>query len=534
MNNHQVVIVGAGPVGLTLANLLGVHGVRTLVLERNAGTVDEPRAIAIDAESLRTMQAIGLYDALAPDMLLGFHVDYLNGRGRRLFTMQLGLTPYGHAQQNSFDQPLLERQLLAGLERFPHVAIRFLHQVERFAQSADGVTVEGHGADGQPFSVAGEYLVGCDGGRSVVRQGLGIEMRGRTAPQKWLVIDTVDPHLADTLACRFYCDPARPAMTLRKQHQKRRWEWMLMPGEADADLLDDGRIRALLAPHTKPDQVVIQRKCVYTFHSIVADRYRDGRVLIAGDAAHMMPPFAGQGMNGGIRDALNLSWKLTLVLRGAAQPSLLDTYQRERRAHVIAATALANRLGAMIQPTSRARAALRDLIFFGLNLTPAGRRAFDRSLIGTLRVPRMREGVLVPSAANGHKTAPLPGQFIVQPPLRRGDGETVPLDTVLGPGFSVLGYGEDPAQALDAAARQFWADLGATFVHVTPRGTPPVDGAVEDTSGALGAWFGDHAERVVALRPDRFCAAQFSAQTAAATSAAFARLLQGAPPEEHS
>lgn len=525
----DVAIVGGGPVGLTLANLLGTYGVSTVLLERNPTTVDEPRAIAIDAESLRTMQAIDLYDALAPDLLLGFAVDYVNGRGAPMLHIELGQTPYGHPQQNSFDQPLLERALAAGLARFPHLTTRFAHTLESFEAGAEVVRLRGRGPDGKPFTLDARYLIGCDGGRSLVRQQLGIAMRGRTAPQRWLVIDTVDPQLDDRMACRFFCDPRRPGMTLRKRHQKRRWEWMLMPGESEADLLDDRMIARLLAPYTTPSQVRLERKCVYTFHSLVADRYRDGRVLIAGDAAHMMPPFAGQGMNGGIRDAANLAWKLTAVLRGQAGDALLDTYEAERRAHVIAATALANRLGDMIQPTSRWRAALRDAFFFAVNRTRRGQAALDRQLIGTLRAPRLRRGVFV--AGGGTRAAgALSGHMVIQPTLRAASGRALPLDAALGHWFAVVGCGADPRTEFDAAARAICDRIGARLVHVVPPGGVAPDGSLTDDSGALAAWFGATTERFVLVRPDRFCAAQFGAATAAATLTQLNDLLHGAPP----
>ncbi|MEO8603040.1 MAG: bifunctional 3-(3-hydroxy-phenyl)propionate/3-hydroxycinnamic acid hydroxylase [bacterium] len=523
----DVAIVGAGPVGLTLANLLGVYGVRTVVLERNATTVDEPRAIAIDAESLRTMQSVGLYDAIAPDLLLGFAVDYVNGRGTPLLHVELGPTPYGHAQQNAFHQPQLERVLAAGLARFAHVELRFGHRVEGFDATADAVQVRGRDADGAPFSVAAQYLIACDGDRSPIRQELGIEMRGRTAPQRWLVIDTVDPHLAETMACRFFCDPRRPGMTLRKQDQRRRWEWMLMPGEAEDALLDPQTIERLIGPYTRPAQVQMERKCVYTFHSLVADRYREGRVLLAGDAAHMMPPFAGQGMNGGIRDAANLAWKLAMVVRDQAGVALLDTYQDERRPHVMAATALANRLGDMIQPTSRWRAALRDAFFFCLNRSRRGQEALLRQLMGSLRTPRLRGGVCLARPSQVGAPPPLSGQMIVQPEVRRADGTIAQLDTVLGAVFAVIGYGSDPRTALDATARAPLAALGARLVHVTPPGSAPIGDAVEDVSGGLGEWFGGAAERFVLVRPDRFCAAQFTPGAAAQAGRDFAALLQG-------
>jgi len=524
----EVAVVGCGPVGLTLANLLGMYGVRTVALERKRATVDEPRAIAIDAEALRTLQAAGLYDAVAPDMVLGFRADYVNAAGTRLAEMDLGPTPYGHAQQNAFDQPRLERQLHAGLARFPHVEARFGHTVQRVRQSAKGVTLHGVDGDGRDFDLEADYVVGCDGGRSTVRQHLGIEMRGHTAPQRWLVIDTVDPTLADRLDCRFFCDPARPGMTLRKQHRQRRWEWMLLPGESDDDLLDDGVIRRLIAPYTNPDKVRLERKCIYVFHSIVADRYRDRRILIAGDAAHMMPPFAGQGMNGGIRDARNLAWKLHAILRGAAAPALLDSYQVERRAHVIAATELANRLGSIIQPTSRLAAAARDAVFAAVNLTSAGQELFRRLALRSLVTPELPAGTFVPFPTGWFDAAPLAGQFVPQPHVRAVTGD-VPFDDTLGPGFAVVGYDDDPVTVLDDRSAAYWQRLGARFVHVVRRRRKSAPDAVEDRSGALAAWFGTHRARCVAVRPDRFCVAQFDAEGAAVATRGVERLLHGAP-----
>ena len=508
-HDFEVAIVGAGPVGLTLANLLGTHGVRTVVLERNATTVEEPRAIAIDAEALRTLQAAGLYHTVAADMLLGFHVDYVNGSGTVLLSLDMDATPYGHALQNSFDQPLLEKQLLAGLARFPHVEVRFGHQVDHVAQDRETATAGGVTETGTRFAVSARYLVGCDGGRSHVRQQLDIAMRGTTAPQRWLVVDTVDPQLDDAFTCRFFCDPARPAMTLKKRHRKRRWEWMLLPGELDGDLLEDARIAALLAPHTDPAQVRIERKCIYTFHSIVADRYRDGRILIAGDAAHMMPPFAGQGMNGGIRDARNLAWKLALVTSGRAGDGLLDTYEIERRDHVIEATRLANRLGDFIQPTSQVRAWARDLFFFGVQVVPGAQAWLDGVLSATLRAPRLPAGTFVPADGDDG----VAGHMLIQPTVTRADGTEVALDDLLGGGFAVIGVGADPA-SLDPAVRAAWDRVGARFVRVQRTGPVAGDDAVVDHTGDLTHWLKGAAARFLAVRPDRFVVAQFTAADA--------------------
>ena len=261
----SVLIVGAGPTGLTLANLLGCEGIDTLVIERNPGCVPEPRAIAIDGESLRTLQAVGLTDTVLPTLKQGFVADYVNGAGEHLFTTDLRPKPYGFCLQNSFDQPTLERQLRAGLDRFDCVQIRYSTALADFRQDDTAVSATVEPVDGDPYTLTADFLVACDGGRSGVRQSLGIAMRGDRLPQKWLVVDTVDRKLTGEPECRFFCDPARPAMTLLRPAGERRWEWMLMEGESDEDMLSDQRISELLSPHTDPDQVQVYRRCAVSY-----------------------------------------------------------------------------------------------------------------------------------------------------------------------------------------------------------------------------------------------------------------------------
>jgi 3-(3-hydroxy-phenyl)propionate hydroxylase len=513
----QVAIVGGGPVGLTLANLLGLHGVRTTVLERNAAPSDGPRAVVIDAESLRTMQAAGIYGQLEPDLLQGFQVDYVNEGGRWLFGYENPVTAYGYAAVNSFDQPALENRLVEGLDRFPHVDIRFGNGVEEFEASPDGVLVRGRRANGSSFELEADYLVGCDGARSRVREALGIGTTGEAAPEKWLVIDTIDPHLDESIPCRFICDPARPGMTLRKRRQKRRWEWMVLPGECEESLLEESTIRSLLAAHTRPEQVTVERKRVYTFQPAVAERFRAGRVLIAGDAAHTLPPFAGQGMNNGIRDAMNLSWKLALLARGKATEMLLDTYEIERRAQVLRVLDLVGQVGSLLQSTSHFRASVRDFLLSLVNWAAASRDWFQHWLIGWIIEPSIEAGAIVTADDKPGSVRPVAGRYLIQPPVRTAAGQHVLLDDVLGPGFALLGYDQSPQRTLSGDVLAFWTGLGTRFVRIVPRGGAKAEGENEvvDSTGDLGTFFAGQEKDFVAVRPDRFCAAQFSAEQAA-------------------
>jgi 3-(3-hydroxy-phenyl)propionate hydroxylase len=387
--------------------------------------------------------------------------------------------PYGFCLQNSFDQPTLERALLAGLERFDCVAVRHSTELLDFGQDETGVRARLKPASGETIEVRCDYLVGCDGGRSGVRQSLGIAMQGDRLPQEWLVIDTVDDYLTGEPECRFFCDPARPAMTLLRPGGERRWEWMLMEGETDQEMLADERIAELLAPHTRPGQVQVYRKCVYGFSAVVAECFSAGRVFLAGDAAHMTPPFAGQGLNAGLRDVRNLSWKLAAVLQGRFSPALLETYNEERHDAAREIVDMAVMLGDQIQPTDAKAAAERDAMFAELNKDPEQVAAFGRDIIAPLFDIRLKTGWFA--------TDELAGRLLPQPVVKQ-NGAKVLLDDTLGAGFvALLGPGAELDDEL--LAHPLWRAL-SPVVH-------PMDEALAGFAGDMGG-------KVLLLRPDRF------------------------------
>lgn len=505
----DIIIKGAGPVGLSMANLLGVYGIRTLVLEQNPTTVEEPRAIGLDVESGRALQSMGLEKITSADMIQGFKLDYLNAKGRTLMDVEVGVSPYGSAQMSSFIQPIFEQQLLEGTKRFDHVTVLFNHVVEEVFQTDTHAAARGVTKDGEAFEAQAQYLVGCGGGRSLVRRTSNIQMEGFSNPEAWLVIDTIDPLLDDWVDCRFFCDPERPAMTMKKKQKHRRWEWMLHEGETEEEFLDPDRINELLAPHTDPSQVTMLRKCVYNFNSIVAEEYRDGRLFIAGDAAHMMPPFAGQGMNSGIRDAVNLSWKLASVVKGDANAAILDTYKTERRDHVVKLTKVANRLGAIIMPTSKARAWLRDVVLTVVNAFDFTKEALRSSFFV---IPKLDEGLFV---WDGPGASSRSGEMIVQPKVEDANGEKAYLDEFLPEGFVLMGIGADPNVGLDSEAKSLCAELEAEFVSITSKTGAP-GSALKDVTGALTEWRGT-CPPFILLRPDRFTAAMFNSEDAVAS-----------------
>jgi len=492
----QVLVVGAGPVGLTLANILGMHGVRTVLVERNASTVGEPRAVSIDDESLRTMQYIGLDEEVRRRIVPGYGSYYFSARGRCFAKVVPDTLEYGFPRRSAFRQPILEAQLREGLERFDCVDVRFETNVEGVRDA--GTHVIGQLDSGE---ITAEYAVACDGARSPVREALGIAMSGSTYDCKWLIVDLAGS--TDRFRhTRVFCDPARPGLALPGPEGTRRYEFMLLPGE-DADaVLDEANVRRLLGRHSEEDaRLEIVRKVIYHFHARLAQRWRAGRIFLAGDAAHLSPPFAGQGMNSGLRDAQNLGWKLAWRLRGELGDALLDTYETERKPHAAALIQMAVRMGQVMMPRSALRAFATQTAFRALSLyRPA------RDYVMQMKYkppPRFAEGLVC-----GDAGAALRGRMFVQPRVETHDGSTVLLDERLGKGFAVVEWHD----GVLANARCGDRPLGARLIRVIPRDHRFVGGAgdfdeVRDASGAIGSLFESAGIRGVVVRPDRYVAA---------------------------
>jgi len=349
----DVVIVGRGPVGATLANLLGLCGVRTLVLEREARAYHLPRAVHFDDECMRVFQSIGLADDILPQVILSPGMLFLDADGRMLldWSRPQTLTPMGWNLSYRFHQPDLENALIRGLARWPHVALRNRCEVFALDQDELGVRVRYEDlSNGTLTEVRAGYVVGCDGARSLVRRFIGSGMDDLGFHERWLVIDVLLKRNRDDLGDYSiqHCDPRRPATYVRGTGTRRRWEITVLSDEDSHDVTQPAKVWELLSRWITPDDAEIERAAVYTFHSVIAQQWRSGRLLLAGDSAHQTPPFLGQGMCAGIRDAANLAWKLAAVLREHANETLLDTYQSERLPHVREFIALAVRLGGLI------------------------------------------------------------------------------------------------------------------------------------------------------------------------------------------
>ena len=494
---YDVVVAGCGPVGAAAANLLAARGLSVCVVEPNAEPYALPRAIHLDHEIMRILQSAGLAERIAPLLhvpagSMVFGVDLAPIRPFRPNRAQPAL---GWAASYFFRQPELERAMRDALHARDAVTLLFGHAIVGVKQDDMIVTatIEGPGGAG---SVRGRYLIACDGGRSAVRKQIGIELEDLGFEEPWIVVDAlVDepvtlPPLRDTPpgvdmrdVMFTIADPARPMSFIPGAGRHRRWEFMLLPGEAAEAFEQPERIAAMIAPWVPGGGWRPIRQAIYKFHALIARRWRDGRIFLAGDAAHQTPPFFGQGLCHGIRDAANLAWKLEAVLHHGADAALLDTYEPERKPQVRAVIEASVRTGRYICTLDPELAARRDRDLREPGPVPA---APPPDLI-----PPIGDGLL---AAGDH---PMIGARFIQPFVMRG-GETALLDSFTGHGFVVLVRGRDAESILLPARLRA---SGARLI-VIREATGAGDLDVVDHLGELGRWL-DRAGAVgVIVRPD--------------------------------
>jgi 3-(3-hydroxy-phenyl)propionate hydroxylase len=506
----DVAIVGAGPVGLTLANYLGLYGVETLLIERHASTVQEPRAVSIDDESLRAMQGIGLAEQVCAHIMPGYGSLYHSASGTPFAFVQPKTKEYGYDRRNGFHQWDLERILCDGLERFENVTVWFENELVDLSYDSDGVSLKLRATDEREIQVECRYLAACDGGGSTVRELLGVAMEGSTYNEKWLIIDldgTKDPYRHT----RVYCDPRRPGINLPGPRRARRFEFMLLDGEDPDTVAAESNVRRLLREHGPDEQTRIRRRTVYTFHARMATRWKIGRVSLHGDAAHLTPPFAGQGMNSGIRDATNYAWKLASVITGKLGPAVLETYELERRKHAWALIEMAIRMGRVMMPRGRIAAFVVQATFRLLKLCPP-----LNDYIVHMRFkpkPRFEQGFFL---ADGHdpKTS-IAGRLFSQPNVAFADDRLAKLDEALGEGFALLALTDRPTEMFGQIDEDSLAPLEVKRVCVTPDDVNfPADcGAdvlfVRDVDGDVARALAGYRDCAILLRPDRYVAAVF-------------------------
>lgn len=478
-DTYDVAVIGYGPTGATAANLLGQIGLKVLVVERDSDVYGRARAISTDEEVMRIWQSVGLAERLQRDMLPDRPLNFVDADGVPFIDLKISPRGSGHPPQQFLYQPVVDHVLREGVQRFAGVDVLLEHECLRVVPSGDKVELMLADLRTDTFKrFHASYVIAADGGSSPTRGQLGVGYTGRTYTERWVVIDTKvlkewDAH--DRL--RFHCNPARPTVDCPTPLGHHRWEYPARATEDEQELLRETAIWKVLGDQGITRQnVKILRAVIYSHHVRVADRWRVGRVFLAGDAAHAMPPWIGQGMSAGVRDAANLGWKLAAVVKGQAPDSLLDSYQAERKPHVTEVTRRACVVGRIITERSAAIAFLRNHVLRALTRLPG----LDARVQRFTWIPdaRYREGFF---ESGGH---PAVGWQIPQPWVTDAHGARVRLDDVLGGNWAVIHIGAPPP------GTHAWTELGVAALRV-------------DEPGLL-RWLRRKKVGAVVLRPDGF------------------------------
>ncbi|HEV2154680.1 bifunctional 3-(3-hydroxy-phenyl)propionate/3-hydroxycinnamic acid hydroxylase [Bradyrhizobium sp.] len=491
--DYDGLVVGFGPTGAVATGLLGRLGHRTLVIDRLTDVYDKPRAIALDHEIFRHLDNMGLAGAISPYIEPFTASEHFGVDGQLIRRIDMVAKPYplGYTPSMVFSQPPVEAELRRHATSFSNVRAELGVELLDLVQTADRVEARLKDSDGRHRAVTARYVLGCDGASSTVRQIAGLGLEDLIFDEPWLVVDVRanESALARLPQCSAqFCNPARPVSFLIGPHNHRRWEIMLLPGEDARQMERPDNVWKLLAPWITPQDGELWRAASYRFHALVAADWRNGRILIAGDAAHQQPPFIGQGMCQGLRDATNLVWKLDRVLRDVSSDSLLDSYTVERKQHVIELTGKIKAIGQSICERDPAAARQRDAQI----LADGG----GKPLVLTRQeiIPPLRAGCLT------HHDAPARGSLFPQP--RISNGSTVRLlDEVTGPGWRAVidGRSDDAASMLALCATH--PDISAAAI--SPSGTGRLN-ALEETEGVLADWFDRHGVIAAIVRPDHY------------------------------
>lgn len=483
----DISIVGCGPVGATLANLLADFGHSIALFEKETEIYRAPRAIHIDDEVIRIFQNVGILEELQESILPFHSMQFVGADGRVLLETQVppDHTPFGYAPFNWFFQPTLESKLRNCLKEKEQIQWFEGYEVHAAESSKDAASLTAINAESQEkVEVRSSYIIGCDGGKSRIRKWMDIQFENLDFDQAWMVVDTFLKEEKDVNLLpdkhQQICNPQRPTTYVPGVGLHRRFEFMLVNGETKEGISKPESINQLITPFIDPHKLNIARSAVYTFHGLIADQWKNGRFILAGDSAHQMPPFAGQGMCSGIRDAHNLAFKLDLVLTGKAYESLLDSYQLERKPHVTAISKGAINMGQMIQTQNKLKAIFRDFQFFlARNYTFILNKLEERFI---QKLP-YEKGLL-------GKAHALSGHLTIQPLVHSEEGKELLLDELLGNRFVVISTSTIPAEQVNDVKNKLNGQvllLGQDF-----------------TSPEYEAWMQENKMEFILIRPDRY------------------------------
>jgi 2-polyprenyl-6-methoxyphenol hydroxylase-like FAD-dependent oxidoreductase len=492
---YDAIIAGYGPTGMMAAIRLGAMGHRVAVTERYTTLYNLPRVGIIHDDIMRMFQEIGCMEAVLP--ATHFLPIYELARNGRVL-MSNTVAPHaahGWPEMTSVYQPAFEAELDRLVHAEPNVDLFTGETVTGLEQDHESVEIRTETAAGETRSYRGRYLIGADGGNSFVRQALGIEYTDLGFDQDWLVIDarSKNDRSMGLPQMRQFCEPEQPGMTMQMGPYNRRWSFMILPDESRDEAVRHENVWRRLdrAEGGTANDFDLIRVATYKFRSLLAERWRVGRVFLAGDAAHQMPPFLAQGLCSGFRDAYNLAWKLDLVLRDQAPASFLDTYERERSPNARATIIESARVGQNVIERDLDRAAQRDEALLRLNAEMQARTG-QKSLIA-FRVPGYEAGLV---AEGMHVRGA--GDVFPQGRVRAGDREGG-FDDIAGRGWLIVSRYGDPADALSPDDLAFWQSLGGSIVRIGEG-----EGQVADIDGTYSALMDEYGCDVILKRPDYY------------------------------
>lgn len=497
----DVLISGCGPTGALAGNLLGQFGLRAVIVEREKNIFPLPRAVVIDDDVARIFQYAGLADRLLAigQASKGYH--FVDQDGEVMFGFKR--SPYnlfGYPSSIMIHQPDAEAILREGLKRYPDVQLQLEHELLSLEQDDNGVAARVRDiASDETYVIQARYLLVCEGARSQTRKSLGFEMTDFEFDHQWIVIDSIAREPLGLPEHNIqHCNATRPTSYIYMGKNRYRWEVMLHPEETKEEMSQPHKVRELLSLWTDPSKLDIERTSVYVFHALNAKEWRRGNVFLLGDSAHQTPPFLGQGLCSGLRDAQNVCWKLRQVMKEGADPALLDTYQSERLPHVEQVIRMAVRFGHLIQAKNKDAADMRDFVFQTLNMMPGVREAL-----------RNIERSTLPMGAGLHEESQkaTAGKQFIQPKVTSAEGKEQLLDYSLAKKFTLLGLHRNPAEAVSPETLSVIDQLDVQLVEVKSADDDSASAApayVTDSSRLIADWCEAQDAEFVLLRPDRY------------------------------